>query len=579
MMDTDRLLKPLRSTLRAVGSLQYAGLLLVLLLVGLACAVLYESTHGTEQALANFYRAWWLTLLGVLLATNLLAAVAARYPFSLKHVGFVLAHLSVVVILIGADVSRRWSINGQVRVLEGQTVQDFSIDQESLTLVRRSDRARVSVDLPQSVLAGFRSIEHPQISPLSLDKLHIEIGRYLPDSVEIQRVVNDNPYERAAIEISLTGSDQEATKWVFAGPSIHVGSTAATFRMVKDREVLHRILAETTNMPSASKGIVKIDFEGDTFEYPLEACLDKAVQVADTGRTIRILRYLPHAVVGENNKLRSASDEPMNPAIEVEIDGPTGKKTQLAFAKFPEFRMLHGVKNDSELKITFISAVSDAAAVPIEVLGSADGELCARFSSKGSNVVIRKLIVGTPVETPWQGQILTVLRLFDHAREERVVEPIEPGRQDRRPAVQLKINTGTEFTTLWLQKYVLFPLIAEGETYEIIYSNKTIPLGFGLTLNDFKVGYYPGTHRPRSFESHVTAFDPTSGREQGQVISMNHPAIFGGYILYQSSYDRQGGKDASVLSVSWDPGQPIVFVGYTGTLIGMLWLVITRMRR
>ena len=45
--------------LRFVGSLWFAAVLLVLLLVGMACATVFESTHGAEQALSAFYRSWW----------------------------------------------------------------------------------------------------------------------------------------------------------------------------------------------------------------------------------------------------------------------------------------------------------------------------------------------------------------------------------------------------------------------------------------------------------------------------------------------------------------------------------------
>jgi len=571
--------KPLRSVLRAAGSLRFAGLLLVLLLVAMACATVFETTHGTEQALACFYGAWWFELLGVLLAVNMFAAVVVRYPFSPRQIGFVLTHLSVVVTLAGVVVSRHWGIDGQVRVLEGQTVQDLRVHQDALTLVKRSDKTRASIDLPGSALAGFQPIDRPAVPPFRWDNLRIEIERYLPDSVETQRVVNDSPHDHAAIEVSLSAAGQEAPRWVFAGQTAHVGLTAATFRLVPDQEELRRLLAETPATRPASKGTVRVDFEGTTIERPLAECLDQAVPIGDTGHTFRVLRYLPHAMVGEDNKLRSASDQPVNPAIEVEVEGPAGKVKHLAFAKFPDFQSMHGAKHNGGLKVTFVAAASDVPTVPVEVLGAADGELYVRFAPQGGDVTSRKLTVGTPVETPWPELMFTVLRRFDHARVERLIEPVDPVRQDRRPALLLKIDYGAQSSMLWVQKYIPYPMVANGETYEVAYTDKAVPLGFELTLNDFEVGHYPGTKRPRSFESHVSVFEPGSGRKQSQVISMNHPATFGGYTFYQSSYDEQAGQTASVLSVSWDPGQPIVFAGYIGMLAGMLWLLVTRMRK
>ena len=104
-------------------------------------------------------------------------------------------------------------------------------------------------------------------------------------------------------------------------------------------------------------------------------------------------------------------------------------------------------------------------------------------------------------------------------------------------------------------------------------------MGFTLELRKFRIGKYPGETRPRSFESHVTVTDPTTAREQSTVISMNNPSKFGGYSLFQSSY-RSAGMGSpqmlSILSVARDPGMPIVFVGYFGTMAGMLVLLGTR---
>jgi hypothetical protein len=60
---------------------------------------------------------------------------------------------------------------------------------------------------------------------------------------------------------------------------------------------------------------------------------------------------------------------------------------------------------------------------------------------------------------------------------------------------------------------------------------------------------------------------------------MNQPTSHGGYTLYQSSYREQDGREASILSVAWDPGQLIVFAGYVGLGIGMFWVLIQRMRQ
>ncbi len=67
---------------------------------------------------------------------------------------------------------------------------------------------------------------------------------------------------------------------------------------------------------------------------------------------------------------------------------------------------------------------------------------------------------------------------------------------------------------------------------------------------------------PAQFRSRVTVLD--HGRETKAVIEMNHELSYGGYRFFQSSYRQGPGRDETILSVSRDPGEDIVFFGYYG---------------
>jgi len=100
-------------------------------------------------------------------------------------------------------------------------------------------------------------------------------------------------------------------------------------------------------------------------------------------------------------------------------------------------------------------------------------------------------------------------------------------------------------------------------------------LPFALRLDSFEIDNYPGTRRPAMFRSRVTVL-PKSGEPQPAVIEMNRPLSYGGFTFFQSSYQIQGGREMSILSVSRDPGQAIVFVGYGLLVLGMIIVLATR---
>ncbi len=100
-------------------------------------------------------------------------------------------------------------------------------------------------------------------------------------------------------------------------------------------------------------------------------------------------------------------------------------------------------------------------------------------------------------------------------------------------------------------------------------------LPFTVTLQDFRIDYYPGTMRPANFRSDVRIVDG-DGASFTAGIWMNHPLAHRGWHLFQSSYRQEQGREATVLSVSKDPGQLVVFVGYGLLVIGMCIVLGTR---
>lgn len=103
-----------------------------------------------------------------------------------------------------------------------------------------------------------------------------------------------------------------------------------------------------------------------------------------------------------------------------------------------------------------------------------------------------------------------------------------------------------------------------------------IALPFAIRLDAFELDVYPGTRRPAMFRSRVHVLDAARGVQQPAVIEMNKPLSFGGFSFFQSSYQIEQGRRMSILSVSRDPGQPIVFTGYTLLVLGMILVFATR---
>lgn len=95
---------------------------------------------------------------------------------------------------------------------------------------------------------------------------------------------------------------------------------------------------------------------------------------------------------------------------------------------------------------------------------------------------------------------------------------------------------------------------------DLRYGPKEVPIAFALKLVDFQLERYPGSMSPSSYASEVVLLDQERHLEEPYRIYMNHILNYRGFRFFQSSYDQD--EKGTVLSVSYDPGTRITYVGY-----------------
>lgn len=575
MNAAERSMESVWSLLRVIGSLRVAAFLLLLICISMAGATVFESSHGTENALSFFYLSWWFqTLLG-LLAVNAAAGLIMRYPFSRHQIGFAMTHGAILLVLAGALITRRFGIDGKMAITEGQAVEEYTLAQDSLRLISQSSATSIDIHPPSALHTGAVDFAAP--ASLVSEKVTAEVLRYTLDSIVEEEMMNDSPHARLAIEVSFSATGTDQPVWIQAGQSARVGEADIMCRQADSEEQFKKLAATAPASQPASKGTVKIEHQGKSYDLEVEDCIAATQPVGDTGMTLRVLRYLPHAVVAAKGRLDNASEKPVNPAIEVELGGPRGVEKRFAFARFPDFQSMHGGHTAPETKIILAAAFDEDVHAPIEVICGPGDTLHVRFSNS-LETILKSLQIGEPVASPWPDRKLTVLRVFRNARIRQTVLPSSQPTVEQTPAILVRLTSGNEKTELWIQKYRGQQAAFAGQTYALVYGDKSTTLGFKVALDSFSVDNYPGSNRPRSYQSKITITDPVTGRRDPRVVSMNRPTSFGGYTFYQSSYHQDRRGMTSVLSVSWDPGQPIVFAGYGLMIVGMLVVLITRLR-
>src|SRR5688572_7896660 len=101
---------------RFLASLKLAILIFVALIVVMAAGTFIESYYGADAAKILIYQAPWFWLIFLLLGLNLAFAAFDRWPWKKKHMGFVVTHAGIILILLGAFWTAKTMIDGQIAV-------------------------------------------------------------------------------------------------------------------------------------------------------------------------------------------------------------------------------------------------------------------------------------------------------------------------------------------------------------------------------------------------------------------------------------------------------------------------------
>jgi hypothetical protein len=88
--------------------------------------------QGTPAVQRDIYQTSWFAVLLGLLGLNVLAAMLSRWPWSKHHVGFLLAHVGILLVLMGSVVSLFRGLDSNMALYEGETSDRVTLRDRSL---------------------------------------------------------------------------------------------------------------------------------------------------------------------------------------------------------------------------------------------------------------------------------------------------------------------------------------------------------------------------------------------------------------------------------------------------------------
>ncbi len=131
-----------------------------------AWGTIYEARHGMEEAQTVVYHSWWFTTVLIFFFVNVLFAALSRIPWKRHHIGFLVTHLGILVILIGSFLTRNWGVDGTVVLGEGESASRVQVKEKYLNIFLANQQK--SYELIFSQALGIASLDTPSVWNVSI---------------------------------------------------------------------------------------------------------------------------------------------------------------------------------------------------------------------------------------------------------------------------------------------------------------------------------------------------------------------------------------------------------------------------
>ena len=219
----------MKQILSILNSMKTMAVLMLIFAFSIGYATIVENDFGTMTAKAEIYNALWFEILLGLLAFNLILNMYKYKMYTIKKAPIFIFHLSFLIILFGATVTRFIGYEGTMHIREGATASSILSADTYFSVDATQGEAKQS--LSEVVYLSKRS--HNDLDrTLNVDgkKVDIKLTEYIPDAME--EVVED-PNGKALANMMVTAGEKGQPVALEQGNAYDAGNFVLDFESGK----------------------------------------------------------------------------------------------------------------------------------------------------------------------------------------------------------------------------------------------------------------------------------------------------------------------------------------------------------
>jgi cytochrome c-type biogenesis protein CcsB len=542
-----------------LSSLKLSAFLMAVIAFASAKGTFIESAVGRDGAYALVYDTRWFEGVLALLCISLMLLFFKRWPYRPRQFGFMLVHLSIVLILVSAGITRYFGYEGIMSIREGASSDFIFSNHKHVSVASDGQSADFRVRLWQ---AGTN--DHKKKVSLGGQQYQLAVTEFWPHYTESWTAAPGGP---AALKFGMLEEGQMAEQMLREGERATIGQAEARF-----------ITGPFGDGMSTSKyGELRLRINGETCSFPVQPANNPVVTCG--GHRLQVTEFQTKFQVG----VQSDPEGPMvNPMIRVAVTGPDGSKGErVLFAFHPDFSMGHSGAEESFADLDMVFQVNRGVEFTrggaTGVQGRASFPLTfVNMQTQAENEIPAGAVFDVTMDALYRNTENDFGMVPVEAFSSVVLGPAmsESANDPAAARVVLRDASGAEVANVvCVEQDRPVSVQAGGRTFELSYGPLIQKLPYTVTLDDFVLQTYPGSENPATYESYVSLNDLQMGVTGKKVhIFMNSPMNHRGSKHFQSSYDRD--RRGTILSVNHDPGKLPTYIGYAMISLGFLLIIL-----
>ncbi|HFA51674.1 MAG TPA: cytochrome C biogenesis protein [Bacteroidetes bacterium] len=216
----------LKKILDRLFSTSAAGLYMVLFAIAIGWATFIENDFGTSSAQKVIFKARWFELLLVLFGITLIVNIFRFRMVKMKKWAALTFHASMVIILIGAGVTRYFGTEGMMHIREGSASNSFLSAESYLVFEAMKNGKTYTFDEPVLFATlGDNTLKKSYL--LAGQEVNVEVLGFMPNPAE---TLVDDDDGVPIVKVVIGGANGREEYYVKKGDRVKIRGTLFNFR-------------------------------------------------------------------------------------------------------------------------------------------------------------------------------------------------------------------------------------------------------------------------------------------------------------------------------------------------------------